>query len=145
MLVTLGSLACQTTGVRVPDPKAVLASPCQSPSYMCGLTNTRRNTRNCLALFLCMALASQGVRIDLRAGRESRVAWDVCSLLTTVRPGSVWATITGSNEPIILCFWFSSCSLGKMRVHAFIPTLPVLYQDTVCAEIHKELALGSYV
>lgn len=89
MLVTLGSLACQTTGVRVPDPKAVLASPCQSPSYMCGLTNTRRNTRNCLALFLCMALAPRGVRIELRAGRESRVTRDVCSLLTTVRPGAV--------------------------------------------------------
>lgn len=70
MLVTLGSLACQTTGVRVPDPKAVLASPCQSPSYMCGLTNARRNTRNCLALFLCMALAPRGVRIELRAGRS---------------------------------------------------------------------------
>lgn len=126
-------------------PKQCLLLPV-SPLPICVDLLTHVGTRGTvLALFLCMALASRGVRIDLRAGRESRVAWDVCSLLTTVRPGSVWATITGSNEPIILCFWFSSCSLGKMRVHAFIPTLPVLYQDTVCAEIHKELALGSYV
>lgn len=60
VLVTLGSLACQTTGVRVPDPKAVLASPRQSPSYMCGLTNTRRNTRNCFGIVSVYGLSFSG-------------------------------------------------------------------------------------
>lgn len=43
MLVTLGSLAYQTTGVRVPDPKAVLASPHQSPMCVYLLTHHMRN------------------------------------------------------------------------------------------------------
>lgn len=137
--------------VRLPEwgcliPKQCLLLPV-SPLPTCVDLLTHVGTRGTvLALFLCIALAFQGVRIDLRAGRESRVARDVRSLL---HHGQTWvrvrATITGSNEPIVLCFWFSSCSFGKMWIHAFIPTRPVLYQDTVCAEIHKELALGSYV
>lgn len=71
-------------------PKQCLLLPV-SPLPICVDLLTHVGTRGTvLALFLYMALASRGVRIDLRAGRESRVARDVCSLLTTVRPGSVY-------------------------------------------------------
>lgn len=56
---------------------------------------------------------------------------------------SVLSVLTGSSESI-LCFLILKLLFWE-DMDKFMPDLPVLCQGMICAEIHKKLALSSYL